>query len=163
MNSRKSVTPLVQASSKRSPKITGALSLLLLLAMLLNPIAALSASASSNPQIPSSAISQTTYQDIENLARPLDLESRLICRQAVEQVYWRHRIWPAENPAPKPDLEQVLPPQVLRARVEDELRRSNALAQLWQRPITGSQLQAEIERMTRSTRSRRCWPDLRRA
>ena len=152
MNGRKSVTPLVQASSKRSSKVIGALSLLLLLAMLLNPIAALSASASFNPQPLSRAISQIEPQDIENLPRPLNLESRLICRQAVEQVYWRHRIWPTENPAPKPDLEQVLPPQALRARVEDELRRSNALAQLWQRPITGSQLQAEIDRMTRSTR-----------
>jgi len=152
MNRSKSVTPLMQTLLKRPSKIIGALSLLLLLAVLLNPIAVLRTSASSNPQLPSHTISQIESQDIENLPRPLDLESRLICRQAVEQVYWRHRIWPAENPAPKPDLEQVLPSQVLRARVEDELRRSNALAQLWQRNITGTQLQAEIDRMIRSSR-----------
>ena len=52
----------------------------------------------------------------------------------------------------KPNLDQVLPPQVLRAKVEDDLRRSNALALLWQRPITGTQLQAEMDRMIKSTR-----------
>ena len=152
MSKRKSVTPLIQTSVKKPSRLIGALSLLILLAFLLNPIVALRASASSSPRFPLSVISQTTIQDIKNLPRPLDLESRLICRQAIEQVYWRHRIWPAENPTPKPDLEQVMPAQALQARVEDELRRSNALAQLWQRPITGVQLQAEIDRMLRSTR-----------
>jgi len=59
---------------------------------------------------------------------------------------------PDENPEPKPDLNQVLSPNVLRSIVEDELRRSDALAQLWRRPITGEQLQAEIDRMVRSSR-----------
>jgi N-acetylneuraminic acid mutarotase len=152
MSRSKNITPLIQTSLKTPSKLIRVLVQLLLVLMLLNPIPTIRASASPNPQFLSGVISKTTFQDRENLPRPLDLESRLICRQAVEQVYWSHRIWPAENPAPKPQLEQVLPPEVLRARVEDELRRSNALEQLWQRPITGAQLQAEIDRMTGSSR-----------
>jgi VCBS repeat-containing protein len=148
MNYRKSVDPLLLSLFKISSHTIKILPLLILLVMLLNPFAALRSMASTSPQ----PASRLTSQAIENLPHPLDIESRLVCRQAVEQVYWQHRIWPAENPEPKPDLEQVLPAQVLRAKVEDELRRSNALAEIWQRPITGGQLQAEIERMTRDTR-----------
>jgi hypothetical protein len=131
MSGRKSVTPLIETSAKKPPNLFRALSPLLLLVMLLNPIETLRASASYTPQYASKAISRATLSDIGNLSHPLDLESRMICRQAVEEVYWQHRIWPAENQSPKPDLDQVLLPQVLRARVEDDLRRSNALALLW--------------------------------
>ena len=151
MSNRKNSTPLLRTSFNKKSKIMRSVSLFLLVIIVLNPITILRTSASSSPQFTTSPISQSASQDIENLAHPLDLQSRLICRQVVEEVYWRHRIWPEENLTPKPDLDQVLPVQVLQGRVEDELRRSTALAQLWQRPITGAQLQAEIERMIRST------------
>src|SRR4030067_1596899 len=147
MNSRKSITPFTQTSPKRPSKLMGALSQLMLLVMLLNPIVTLRASASSTPQFTPSLLSQSTSPDVVNLAHPLDLESRLVCRQAIEEVYWQHRIWPEENLTPKPDLDQVLPAQVLQGRVGDELRRSNALAPLWQRPLTSAQLQAAIDCM----------------
>jgi hypothetical protein len=41
---------------------------------------------------------------------------------------------------------------VIRAKVEDYLRTSSALEFYWQRPITNRELQAEMERMARSTK-----------
>src|SRR5262249_22507254 len=74
-------------------------------------------------------------------------------QRAIEEVSWRHRIWPAENRGPKPPLEAFLSEAQLRARVEDSLRKSNAAEIVWGRPITAAQLQAEMERMSKQTRS----------
>ena len=82
----------------------------------------------------------------------LTLEGRINYQRAIEEVYWRHRIWPQQNAAPKPALEQVMPLSALHAKVEDYLRKSQALAVYWQRPITGEQLQAEMQRMARQTK-----------
>jgi len=82
---------------------------------------------------------------------PLSLEARAAYQRAIEEVYWRHRIWPKENPGPKPPLDAVLSPAQLQAKVEDALRLSNALEKVWGRPVTGEQLQAEIERMARNS------------
>ncbi len=84
-------------------------------------------------------------------ARDLSVEDRVAAQRAIEQVYWSHRIWPAENPGPKPPLAAILSDADLRARVEDYLAKSSALAELWQRPITAVQLQAEMGRMAAST------------
>jgi N-acetylneuraminic acid mutarotase len=72
-------------------------------------------------------------------------------QRAIEEVYWRHRIWPANNPQPKPPLAAVLPQAAVRARVEDTLRESNLLERSWHRPLTPLQLQAELNRMARDT------------
>lgn len=82
----------------------------------------------------------------------LTFEERVAAQRAIEEVYWRHRIWPKENPQPKPSLDEVMPEEALRAKVEDYLRMSSALEVYWQRPITGDQLQAEIGRMARQTK-----------
>src|SRR5262249_7310992 len=82
----------------------------------------------------------------------LTFEERVAYQRAIEEVYWRHRIWPKENPQTKPLLTQVMPEAVLRAKVEDYLRKSQALAEYWQRPLSGKQLQAEMERMARQTK-----------
>jgi len=79
------------------------------------------------------------------VAQPLTLDERVAARRAVEEVYWKHRIWPAENPGPKPPLEAVLPDAVLRAMVEDELRNSPELST--------EQLQAEVDRMVARSRA----------
>jgi hypothetical protein len=94
----------------------------------------------------------------------LSLDERVAYQRAIEEVYWRHRIWPKENRASKPLLEQVMPLSVLRAKVEDYLRQSEALAVYWKRPITGAQLQAEMDRMARQSqqpqRLRELWQAL---
>ena len=85
-------------------------------------------------------------------ARPLGLEARVAYHEAIERIYWQHRVWPAENLKPKPALEAVMPLEAIRAKVEDSLRLSNALEQFWGQPITGKQLQAEIDRQARDSK-----------
>jgi hypothetical protein len=60
-------------------------------------------------------------------ARRLSFEDRVAAQRAIEAVYHRHRLWPADNPQPKPALDEVLPEAALRAKVEDYLRQSRAL------------------------------------
>src|SRR2546428_825653 len=85
-------------------------------------------------------------------ARELTFEERVSAQRAIEEVYWRHRIWPKENPEPKPPLDAFMPERVIRDKVVNGLRKSSALEGLWQRPITHGQLQAEMDRMARRTR-----------
>lgn len=68
-------------------------------------------------------------------------------------MYWHHRIWPAENTTSKPPLDAVMPDSAIRAKVDDYLAKSTALATLWQRPIADKQLQAELDRMAQGTRN----------
>jgi hypothetical protein len=42
-------------------------------------------------------------------AKDLSFDERVRYQRAIEQVYWRHRIWPAENSTPKPALTQLMP------------------------------------------------------
>src|SRR5262245_51661936 len=84
---------------------------------------------------------------------PITLEERVAARRAVEEVYWRHRIWPPENPGEKPPLDEVLPLETIRAQVEDGLRKSAALDAFWGRPIGHRELQAEIDRIGRDSKS----------
>ena len=84
--------------------------------------------------------------------RTLTFQDRVVAQRAIEEVYWRHRIWPTENPTPKPPLSAVMSDEVIRAKVEDYLKKSGALELLWKHPITTDQLHSELERMTRSTR-----------
>ena len=39
------------------------------------------------------------------LSRPISFEDRVAAQTAIERVYWAHRVWPADNPQPKPPLE----------------------------------------------------------
>jgi hypothetical protein len=82
----------------------------------------------------------------------LTLAERVAYQRAIEEVYWRHRIWPKENPGQKPSLDQVMPRAEIERKVEDYLRNSQALSDYWQRPITPDQLQAEMERIASHTK-----------
>jgi len=96
-----------------------------------------------HPQAPSDA-SQGT----------LTFEERVSYQRAVEEVYWRHRIWPrdrGEGPDPKPSLDAVMSQAQLEKKVAEYLRNSQALEDYWQRPITAEQLQAEMDRMAQHT------------
>jgi len=84
--------------------------------------------------------------------RQLSFAERVDYQRRIEQVYWRHRLWPAENPGPKPALEAVMSPAAIEAKVADYLRQSRALEFYWQRPLTAEQLQAEMERMAAGTK-----------
>ena len=38
----------------------------------------------------------------------LTFEERVAYQRAIEEVYWRHRIWPKERPDPKPSPDAVM-------------------------------------------------------
>ena len=84
--------------------------------------------------------------------RKLTLEERVSYQRAIEEVYWRHRIWPKERPDPKPSLDAVISQAQVEKKVESYLRNSEALEDDSQRPITTEQLQAEMDRMAQNTR-----------
>jgi len=79
--------------------------------------------------------------------RMLTFAERVAYQRAIEEVYWRHRIWPKERPDPKLSLDAVMSQAQLERKVHDYLRKSQALQDYWQQPITSEQLQAEINRM----------------
>src|SRR4030043_1706683 len=75
----------------------------------------------------------------------LSFEKRLSLNKAIENVYFQHRIFPGTDQ--KPSFESLINEDFLRERVKDYLRKSNALKQLWQHPISREELQSEINRM----------------
>jgi hypothetical protein len=84
--------------------------------------------------------------------RTLTFAERVAYQRAIEEVYWRHRIWPIERPDPKPALDAVMSQAQLENKVAEYLRKSQALEDYWKRPITAEQLQAEMDRMAQHTK-----------
>src|SRR5216110_1246137 len=80
----------------------------------------------------------------------LTFSERVAYQRAIEEVYWRHRIWPKERP--KSSLDALMSQAQLEKKVADYLRNSQALQDYWQRPITAEQLQAEMDRMAKNTK-----------
>jgi len=75
-----------------------------------------------------------TRLDFTRLAAPgsmfntkLTFAERMSYQCAIEEVYWRHRIWPNEQSVPKPSLNSVLSQAQLEKKVGDYLRNSQAL------------------------------------
>jgi hypothetical protein len=52
----------------------------------------------------------------------LTFADRVAYQRAIEEVYWRHRIWPAQRPDPKPSLDAVMS----QAQLEKKSRRLSA-------------------------------------
>jgi N-acetylneuraminic acid mutarotase len=84
--------------------------------------------------------------------RTLSFSERVAYQRAIEDVYWRHRIWPKENPDSKPSLDALISQAQLEKKVEDYLLKSQTLEDHWQQPITAEQLQAEMDRMAQHTK-----------
>src|SRR6516164_10597175 len=59
--------------------------------------------------------------------RTLSFAERVTYQRAIEDVYWRHRIWPEECANPKPPLDSVMSQAQLEKKVADYLRKSRAL------------------------------------
>ncbi len=83
---------------------------------------------------------------------PLSFEERVKAQEAIERVYYNHRIWPKENPQPKPAFEKMVTKEQIEAKVTDYLKKCSALDQFWQRPVIASQLQAEMDRMAKGSK-----------
>src|SRR6188472_449956 len=84
--------------------------------------------------------------------RTLTFAERVAYQRAIEDVYWRHRIWPKENAKPKPLLDAVISQAQIESKVQDYLRNSQVLDHYWQHLITAEQLQAEMDRMAQHTK-----------
>jgi hypothetical protein len=82
----------------------------------------------------------------------LTFAQRVSYQRAIEEVYWRHRIWPKGNPDSKPSLDAVFPRAQLERKVQDYLHKSQTVEDHWQCPITAEQLQVEMNRMAQHTR-----------
>src|SRR6266480_4278020 len=127
-------------STTKAHLLRGACYLLLLLAVCTMPFAlAQRGSMPAGPALRPSVIE-------------LSFADRVAYQTAIEDVYWRHRIWPDTNPAPKPTLDKVMSQADIEKKVTEYLRNSQALEDYWQRPITADQLQAEMERMASNTK-----------
>ena len=85
-------------------------------------------------------------------SRSLSFADRVTYQRAIENVYWHYRIWPKERPDPKPSLDAVMSQAQLEKKVTEYLRRSQALENDWQRPITADQLQAEMNRVAQHSK-----------
>src|SRR2546425_2012433 len=84
-------------------------------------------------------------------SRTLSFADRVAYQSAIEDVYWRHRVWPDTNAGPKPSLDAVMSQAQIEKKLEEYLRNSQVLEDYWQRPITADQLQTEMERMASHT------------
>jgi N-acetylneuraminic acid mutarotase len=85
-------------------------------------------------------------------ASALTFAERVASQRLIEEVYWRHRTWPKENPYPKPSLDAVMTQAQLKEKVADYLRKSEAVEDERHQPITATELQAEMDRMAQHTR-----------
>src|SRR5437899_1486879 len=74
--------------------------------------------------------------------RTLTFTERVAYQRAIEEVYWRHRIWPNENPQPKPSLDTMISQSQIERKVEEYLEKSRLVADQRGWPITASELQA---------------------
>ena len=84
--------------------------------------------------------------------KTLAFADRVAYQRAIEEVYWRHRIWPKERPDSKPSLDEVMSQAQMEKKVKDYLRNSQALEDYWHQPLGAEQLQAEMDRMAQHTR-----------
>src|SRR5262249_9769146 len=85
--------------------------------------------------------------------RSMSVKERVAHQRAIEEVYWRHRLWPATNHAPKPRLEEVMPQEQIEVKVKDYLCGSEKLESNWHRPITDEMLRSEVARMASRTKN----------
>src|SRR6266480_648948 len=86
-------------------------------------------------------------------SRTLTFRERVAYQYAIEEVHWRHRIWPKDNSGPKPPLDAIVSQREIEKRVEDYLCKSQLVADQRGLPISASELQAEMERMATHTRN----------
>ena len=67
----------------------------------------------------------------ESAQRTLTLQERVSYQRAIEEVYWRHRIWPKQRPDSKPSLDAVISQAQLERKVKSYLRNAEALEDDW--------------------------------
>ena len=105
----------------------------------------------------------TRSPSLPGQARTLTFAERVHYQRTIEEVYWRHRIWPKNRSEPKPSLDAVMPQAEIEKKVQAYLYNSQALEVYWQKPITPKQLQAEMDRMAQHTKQPKVLREIFRA
>jgi hypothetical protein len=82
----------------------------------------------------------------------LTFTDRVAYQRAIEEVYWRHRIWPKANAGAKPPLDKLMSQAQIEKKVEDYLLNSQALEEYYKQPLSAEQLQGEMDRMAKDTK-----------
>src|SRR4029453_13106784 len=125
-------------------------------ALLFSCVIVVLCSAINLPEQPPKALppqDNAAYGANRHRSQTLSFADRVAYQRAIEEVYWRHRIWPKNRPDPKPSLDAMMSQATIEQKVQNYLRNSELLEQGWQKPITPEQLQAEIERMAQHTKA----------
>ena len=81
-----------------------------------------------------------------SLARNLSFEERVLCQGAIERVYYSRQIGVTIP------FEESVPQLVLEEKIRTYLKKSVALEQYWQTPVTAEMLQREMIRIAENTR-----------
>ncbi len=84
---------------------------------------------------------------------PAGVQTRVAAQRALDGVAYSHQVVPQGTAAPA--FENAYPAGASKAKVEKALLESNALDVYWHRPITGDQLQAEMDRMVKGSRDKK--------
>lgn len=79
------------------------------------------------------------------IARELTFERRVAIQRTIDRFYWSNQT------GTRPPFDRVVPRHASEERVRDVLKKSQALEQIWRRPITAAMLRAEMERVARDT------------
>jgi N-acetylneuraminic acid mutarotase len=147
----------MQREMKMRRKISGYILRSAAYALFLSGFIAVSAAFQSPNKWYKSVVTTSSYGNMvksPSQVRVLSFAERVAYQRAIEEVYWRHRIWPrnsGENPAAKPPLDAVMTQAQVEKKVTGYLRNSQALKD-GQQPITANQLQAEMDRMAQHTK-----------
>jgi N-acetylneuraminic acid mutarotase len=79
--------------------------------------------------------------------RMLTFAERVSYQRAIEEVYWRHRIWPKDNRTSKPPLDATISAAQLEQKVAAYLCKSRVVTALRGFSIASNELQEEMDRM----------------
>src|SRR5215475_8336797 len=95
--------------------------------LLADVLAAIAAVASPVARILPQTASHSFTANPAKQNRALTFADRVAYQRAIEEVYWRHRIWPEDRPDPKPSLDAVMSQAQLENKVANYLAKSQAL------------------------------------
>src|SRR6267142_395778 len=114
------------------PALAGALSVFVLLVCI-----QLNSRVACTPPPPDMQYNGATYATakaaVPSQSRQLFFEDRVAYQRAIEEVYWRHRIWPKERPDRKPAFDAVMSQATIEQKVQDYLRSLELLEEEWQK------------------------------
>jgi len=81
----------------------------------------------------------------------LSFEQRVNYQRELEKVFYRNREWPEGAAQSKPRFEENVSDEIIAQKVRAGLQKSMVLETLWYRPLSGEQLQAELDRTASQT------------